>query len=196
MVTDMPERGFVLIMSIGPVQSFIAEARRAQDLWVSSQILQFLSTEALRSVQNSCPDCQVVYPASGGSMPNRLVAILPPDVRCEDIAIAAHRAVINAWVQLAESASAVVAKLRGDVASRWSEIWRDQCGAWINDEDAPRSTWVEVFWAAASFTEGGYTGAFRKASDLLRARKNLREFDLVPAQPGEKCTLNGGLSAL
>ena len=38
----------LLVFSIGPVQDFIATARRTQDLWMGSYILAYLSAAAMR----------------------------------------------------------------------------------------------------------------------------------------------------
>ncbi|HPY31641.1 MAG TPA: type III-B CRISPR-associated protein Cas10/Cmr2 [Verrucomicrobiota bacterium] len=51
-----------LLFQIGPVQDFIAQARKTQDLWSGSYLLSFLISKALATVALTLgPDC-VVYP--------------------------------------------------------------------------------------------------------------------------------------
>jgi CRISPR-associated protein Cmr2 len=64
----------VLVFSLGPVQSFIAEARRAADLFVGSTILSELAKAAAQTIGTT----KLVYPApvTGVNVPNVLVAVL------------------------------------------------------------------------------------------------------------------------
>mgnify|MGYP001054567604 CR=1 FL=1 len=50
----------LLIFSIGPVQDFIAAARRTQDLWMGSFLLAYLASRALKAMQEA--DAQILYP--------------------------------------------------------------------------------------------------------------------------------------
>jgi CRISPR-associated protein Cmr2 len=65
----------VLVFSLGPVQSFIAEARRAADLFTGSTILSELAKAAAQAIGTG----KLVYPASveDVNVPNVLVAYLP-----------------------------------------------------------------------------------------------------------------------
>ncbi|MBW2118384.1 MAG: type III-B CRISPR-associated protein Cas10/Cmr2 [Deltaproteobacteria bacterium] len=55
-----------LSMSIGPVQSFIAEARRTQDLWVGSYILSYLTWAGIRTIVQAYGPDAILYPALRG----------------------------------------------------------------------------------------------------------------------------------
>jgi CRISPR-associated protein Cmr2 len=55
-----------LLFQIGPVQDFIAQARKMQDLWSGSYLLSFLISKALATVAlRFGPDC-VIYPSLRG----------------------------------------------------------------------------------------------------------------------------------
>lgn len=91
-----------LLFSIGPVQEFIATARKTQDLWMGSYILSYLSWQAMKVVAEECGPDAIVFPdlykqplvdkwlaskisleqpridrLSTPTLPNRFLAILP-----------------------------------------------------------------------------------------------------------------------
>lgn len=73
----------LLTFSLGPVHSFIAQARRIADVWAGSYLLSHLTRQAIR-VAHRDPDAQMVFPylEKGrldipDGMPNRFVCRLP-----------------------------------------------------------------------------------------------------------------------
>ncbi len=56
------ERPAFLIMQIGPVQEFIAQSRKMQDLWSGSYLLSFLIAKALAAVALEVGPDAVIYP--------------------------------------------------------------------------------------------------------------------------------------
>ncbi|MGH7963653.1 MAG: type III-B CRISPR-associated protein Cas10/Cmr2, partial [Candidatus Binatia bacterium] len=79
----------VLIFTFRPVQSFIAEARRASDLYVGSQILVCLAKAAGQVMMQRGT---LIYPvALGDDVPNKLVA----RVNWEDAAALLHKSAMN-----------------------------------------------------------------------------------------------------
>lgn len=203
----------LLIFALGGVQSFIAQARRTQDLWVGSRTLHIIGYKALETaVEQLAPYLTgaralrqvIVYPSLDADgnvpvMPNRFILIIPPELDPLEFANRVHAAAINAWVEISE---ATLQEFAGFAPAdknppTWQQTWREQAGTKVG-ETAPYSPWLEFYWAAAPLDAdlGNYQSAFRDASRLLAGRKHLRNFDHLPAQPGEKCTLNGTLSAL
>lgn len=109
-----------LHFTIGPVQGFVAEARRTRDLWSGSLLLSWLSARAMLAAENA--GGAIVFPdvayddliaavrakAKGqppaitphiGSLPNRFKASVPGTF---DPAVC-KTAVLDAWAQLAEA---------------------------------------------------------------------------------------------
>lgn len=104
----LPKPAF-LLFTLGPVQSFIATARKAQDLWAGSYLLSYLSWQAMRVVAETWGPDAVIFPdlcgqpfadlwlkkekglwfientdinkesLSSPTLPNRFLAILPLD---------------------------------------------------------------------------------------------------------------------
>ena len=72
----------LFLLTLGPVQSFIAQARKAQDLYAGSQILSLLVREGIKTFQESFPEGKIIFPSikNGNkdsiqaSLPNRFIA--------------------------------------------------------------------------------------------------------------------------
>lgn len=168
----------VLIFTFSPVQSFIAEARRAADLSVGSKILSQLAKAAAKAIGES----NLVYPASlDGDAPNVIVARVPA-ASAEQIANDAKRALLDEWQRIADTAK-VKFKNWGLADATFDAIWERQ----VNH------LW-DVFWAAAEETKG-YADAYRRARAGLDAVKRSRVFAACE-EPGIKDTLSGRREAL
>ena len=169
-----------LHFTFGPVQGFIAQARRTRDFWASSYLLSYLAAAAMCAVEQARGE--ITVPAAGsapllqrlrgagqpdadrrlaetvGSLPNRFTATVPSDFdggSCQQALCAAWARVTDAvWEYLG---------LPETIRKRWD---RQVMSFWD-------CTWV--------------IGAEHYALDQ---RKHLRTH-LPPAEPGEKCTLCG-----
>ena len=110
----------LLHFSIGPVQDFVAQARRTRDLLAGSFLLSYLSGCAMAYITEH--KGKIVFPRvhedplvkairkSGlkgtvwtdrgiGSLPNRFTASIPEDFRPE----ACEKAVLEAWERIADA---------------------------------------------------------------------------------------------
>lgn len=170
----------VLIFTFSPVQSFIAEARRAADLYVGSQILSELakaSTKAIAEQQG-----ELIYPVSlDGDAPNVIVARVPAE-HARSIARAAEQALLDEWQRIGQTAR--------DQFTRWG--FADQTFNAIWDRQT-NHLW-NIFWAAAEETSG-YADAYERARAALDAIKRSRSFEPCE-EPGIKDTLSGQREAL
>ena len=169
----------VLVFSLGPVQSFIAEARRAADLFTGSTILSELAKAAAQAIGTG----KLVYPASveDVNVPNVLVAYLPAE-DAPSVAQRAQAALHQRWHEIADSAKQKFAEL-GVVDETFDAIWNRQL----------ENFW-EIYWAIAEDT-GGYPDVYMRARAALDAAKRSRLF--APSEePGIKDTLSGQREAL
>ena len=175
--------------TLGPVQGFVAQARRTRDFWAGSFILSWVSSVAIAciekqggTVQFPVPDAaylrhlygqasaQDAYPQQG-SIPNRFKATtaqVPADFHPEWVT----QAVQAAWQALADSVWAHdLAELAGDATRA---IWQRQT----------RNFW-EMSWVLSA----------GDGAELLDQRKNWR--DLVARdEPGHKCMMMDGWQEL
>lgn len=173
--------------TIGPVQGFVAQARRTRDFWAGSFILSWLSAKAMLSVKKQggiilfpLPDANYLAWVEGtgtgakprqGSIPNRFKAeIQNPDFKPEILV----KTVQDAWWQLGEHI--------------WENDLKDVCS-----EAQKKDIWdkqVKGFWEIAwALTEN------EAESDILDRRKNWRNY-MPPPQKGVKCMVMEGWQEL
>jgi CRISPR-associated protein Cmr2 len=189
-------RGSLLLLAIGPVQDFIAAARRTRDLWYGSHLLSELSRTAARELvvrgaalvfpalesgDSELEPCTGPLRATGTqplSIANKLIAEVPEDAEPEELARCARAAVMLFWENLAGQ---VKRECSGLVANGTDHVWTEQI-----------ATFVE-FAAAWTPLDSGYATALGAIEAALAGRKNLRDFlpweNLRGAVP--KSTLDG-----
>ncbi|MGQ9681033.1 MAG: type III-B CRISPR-associated protein Cas10/Cmr2 [Anaerolineae bacterium] len=176
----------ILILTFGPVQGFIAEARRFGDLRVGSQLLVELAGAAAQAIADEASPEALIFPADlqAGDVPNRLVARVPWE-RGAAIAEAAKRALQVRWQERACEAEAELARVKAAPPDdTWHEIWQRQIeGHW------------EVYWSLARLDGEDYAKAYTEADRGLGGAKRLRAFQPAEEQ-GVKDTLSGRRSAL
>ncbi len=115
----------LLHVHCGPVQSFIAAARRTSDLWLGSYLVSMLAYQAAKTIAEACGPDSIIYPHLASlplaqrdrldrseadifvkqqwlraSQPNRFVAVVDSG-RAEDIAKDAAHAVRDRWASMA-----------------------------------------------------------------------------------------------
>ena len=177
----------LIIFSIGPVQEFIAQARRTRDLWFGSYLLSELAkagAEALRSEGG-----QIIFPAlpdyvdtadpSAYGAPNKILGIIETDDP-RDVAWKVRCAITARWREFAERA---LLQVKGLVNLG---TWKRQ----INDLIEYYAAWTKL-----DTGKNAYSSALEHVEQLLAARKTLRDFTYN--DPGrlfgeEKSSLDGG----
>ena len=171
--------------SLGPVQAFVAQARRTRDFWAGSFLLSYFSAVAMRSVQNQAGN--IVFPyiddtliaaltdgrqgPKQGVVPNRFMACVGSDFD--------PRQVVGdlqcAWRALAE------------------RVWCQDLAVVCNNRPQTRAIWdrqVAAFWD----TQWVLTEHESDANGLDRL-KNWRTH-LPPPEPGVKCMMMDGWQEL
>ncbi len=153
----------LLAISVGPVQEFIAAARRTRDLWFGSYLLSEISRAVAKAVEGQ--DRQLIFPASPGAenVANVILAKLDSGDP-NQIAAKVKEAARNQWREFAEQA-------RGEAS--WvirEDIWNDQ----VADV-------IEFYAAWVPHTDPKHYQEDRaRVMRLLAGRKNCRDFK----QPG------------
>jgi CRISPR-associated protein Cmr2 len=171
----------ILIFSLGPVQGFIAEARRVGDLDAGSEVLKRLSRSAGQSIQSN--GGTLIYPIHlGDHVPNKLVARVPCD-QVKDLAQAAMEVIDAEWKKCVDQARQFLTDNGPRPDERWDAIWERQT-----------STFWETYWAAAPLNRD-YATVYHAASRAFDATKRTRVFPQVEEQD-VKDSLGGQRSAL
>lgn len=175
----------LLLFSLGPVQSFIAEARRTHDLWAGSKILVDVTRAAIAAIDPAGEN--LVFPAhveadKQKSIPNVFAMLVPFD-EAEQLVQAAQAA---AQKKLREIAQEALKRLSGVSPDEvFDKIWNRQL-----------ERHLECNWVACKGIAGESHGKWYERTRLaLEARKRIRNF-LEAEEPGMKDSLSGQRSAL
>ncbi|GIW75943.1 MAG: type III-B CRISPR-associated protein Cas10/Cmr2 [Phycisphaerae bacterium] len=163
----------LLTISVGPVQEFIAAARRTRDLWFGSYLLSEISRAVAKSVE--ADGGKLIFPASSDAenVANVILAELPSG-EPRDVAAKAKQAAQDCWKRFVDDAwqqaSGVIRQ----------DIWNDQ-----KDD-------VIEFYAAWVQQTGDYKADRGKLMRLLAGRKNCRDFLPAKGRAGvPKSSLDG-----
>jgi len=175
--------------TLGPVQGFVAQARRTRDFWAGSFLLSWLSAVAMKAILKQggkilFPEVDEEYlnwleqhgkhpPPQQGCVPNRFkgsLAKVPADFKPEQIA----HCVQHAWHALADLVWQQDLEQLGETSASHA-IWQRQV-----------TKFWEISWAMSANAE---------ESDLLDRRKNWRNH-LPPEEPGVKCMMMDGWQEL
>lgn len=173
----------LFICSIGPVQDFIATARRSRDLWYGSWMLSELAKAAAKTIDMHGGELVFPMPAANTDLdpgstfnaPNKLVAVL--NMPAENLARTVHKAILTRLHQLRDEA------FKGLISQRLFD--RQLAETQVDD-------FIEWYWVSFGFDgASGYAQARRVAEALLGARKATRDFVQVNGTHRPKSSLDG-----
>lgn len=179
------EQVYLMICHIGPVQEFIASARRSRDLWFGSWLLSELAKAAALEIVEQ----------NGGNVEQSLIFPAPNSVselRSEMMNVA-NRIV----AQTTRDPSAIGKAVRNRVHDRLRELSHEaflRLGTHPFDRESAQKQIddsLELFWVAYPL-DGSYAEARKKAEALMAARKVTREFGASTwGAPVDKSSLDG-----
>lgn len=177
---------YLLAVSVGPVQGFIAAARRTRDLWGGSLLLSEISKAAARAIHQACSG-SLVFPAPENAevelaansrflVANVLLAELTGDEEAvRTTAEGARAAAERRWQEFVGGAYAEVAQVVD--AGRWEQ---------------QRHQVLEVYAAWEAYEGEGYRESRAQVMRRLAARKSCRDFlPWVGAARVPKSSLDG-----
>lgn len=168
-----PSQKLIMLCAIGPVQEFIAQARRTRDLWFGSYLLSELSKEAAFQIARS-----------GGELIFPYLRNEDTSISVEDDQAVKKLRVANKILAIVETADPkrIAWEVRQSVTKKWLEYARDakeQLGACINqgmwDRQVKDLIEFQAVWVPL-YSEDQYQVARERAEQLLAARKTLRDF--------------------
>jgi CRISPR-associated protein Cmr2 len=163
---------YLFLVSIGPVQDFIASARRTRDLSFGSWFLSELARAAVHQIVEQNGLGSLIFPApfekamldpnyKEFNIANKIVALVeqPP----QDLSTLVHGAVSKRLLEIRNEAYKKIT-LPGANRTRAEEQ--------INDL-------VEFLWVALPYNERDYEGTRHQLDALMSVRKNTRDFTRV-----------------
>lgn len=172
----------LLQVAIGPVQEFIAAARRTRDLWFGSHLLSEISKAAAKAIQDHGGLLIFPAPRNAGDLERdsslNVANILLAEVHGHDpetIARSVKEAAQMCWRKFAEE---VHSSLNPIIRAN---IWDQQ----VDDV-------IEVYAAWVPFTRDNYQEQRQRLSQLLAGRKSCRDFIQAHGHEGvPKSSLDG-----
>lgn len=184
---------YLFLFTVGPVQSFIAQARKTQDLYAGSLILSDLIKVAINVIGKD----KIIFPnPNSSSLPNRFIAKLDIDIET-DLSVLGkevEEAVRKKWKSIA-SKSITNLILCGNTPNA---IDCEKMG--INQQI---DTHLDIQWLfekialnTDSFSSGNdYKDTFERIERYMGGLKNLRSFTQFNydglGEKGRKCSLDG-----
>jgi CRISPR-associated protein Cmr2 len=185
------EETALLTFSIGPVHSFITQARRVSDLWAGSYLLSHLTRQAIRVVKNE-PGGSMLFPYiepkgdTPDGIPNRFVCRVPL-ARADEIALQMKAAVEEAWNATVRSAVRFLGDSLTPPPSLWTEEPRD-------GRMRQTDRLLDISWSWVP-ENGDYASASLEGARLFNAVRHFRPFSPIRAD-GVKCAICGERTAL
>jgi CRISPR-associated protein Cmr2 len=134
---------YLHLIQIGPVQSFIAAARRTQDLYVGSRLLSMIAAEGVHAAQRTDPQVELLFPVQDErgnlpqSVPHRFAFL--SDQEPVTLACAVEQAVKDYWKRTI--AGRVRHWLHGQIGD----------GEWTAVFDRQVENWLEVYCVAVPY---------------------------------------------
>lgn len=168
---------YLLNVSIGPVQSFIAASRKTRDLWAGSELLLHVVRTTLKELLRQ-PGASAIFPAvssSGGA----------------DSADAANIILAEVGAEGEDALRAIVEKLRERAARALAEAFEDAAAYCRGKGLEPdlklgrrqAEQFVEVYAGWSPLGES-YRTARERAESNLAASKSVRRFEPYPTSEG------------
>ncbi|MGK9475769.1 type III-B CRISPR-associated protein Cas10/Cmr2 [Melioribacter sp. OK-6-Me] len=164
-------KDFLFVLTISPVQSFIAQARKTKDLYSGSKIISDLVKTALEKFNKE----DIIFPhKSNGSLPNRFVA----QVKASN----------------SEEIQKLGEEIESDIRNKFSKISEETINNYLNN-NLPESyknqidSFLEIYWTAYE-CKGDFRTDYENAEKLLATQKNYRGFNQL-VETGRKCSVCG-----
>lgn len=188
---------YLFQISLGPVQSFIADARRTRDLKFGSWFLSETARVAALALSQGHTACQLIFPAltiqeleqpeESLNVPNKILAYLREELSPTDL----KKLAMGVKDKIDERIVEMRDKVFGSIEEKL-----DYSRAKLQIADL-----VEYTWAAVEYddrqAEISYDKARRMLEALMAARKNTRDFAEVTWGGSEpKSSLNGQLECV
>lgn len=179
----------LLLFTIGPVQSFIASARKTQDLFAGSAILSHLVAAAYKKLEakagsfNGIPNVEIVFPkldtntaTKKATNPNRFAATVK-NLSADELK------------QLVEEIKQKV--IEEDFCNKaWDEIQRGLTKDIEAIAKKQLAALPEIYWTAIEVGEEDYAEKYKRLESYLGGIKNIRNLKQLE-EAGRKCNVDG-----
>lgn len=172
---------YLFLFTIGPVQSFIAQARKTQDFYAGSFLLSHLIDRSMNELRSRAGSREFIFPQETiPHKPNRFIAKIESD----DIEKLGKDLKNFVESKFENMASIILDKLNVNISSSFRNSFQKQI-----------KTHLQVNWVALPLEESNYTDTYKELGSYLGAIKNVRNFQQLE-ETGRKCSLCGERNVL
>ena len=172
---------YLFLFTIGPVQSFIAQARKTQDLYAGSSLLSYLINSAMKELKNKVNNCEFIFPHKEiKHKPNRFIA----EIEFDDVERVGKDLKYFVETELVGIANSALDSL----GFAYSNGFKESFLAQIKNH-------LQIYWVACPLKGDNYSQVYKELESYLGAIKNVREFNQLK-ETGRKCSLCGERNAL
>jgi CRISPR-associated protein Cmr2 len=181
----------LLIFTIGPVQSFISQARKTQDLYAGSRLLSALTRNAFELIQTKVgkDNIELIFPAffneKGAAVPSNPNRFALKVTNVDSESLKADCSAIKDVI--------VTDKFLNQAHDTLSLI--PNSGRVMKEAKAQLKSHLEIFWAAIPLSGAGYAEKYVELESTLGGIKNIRPFEQL-SEKGRKCNVDGIRNAL
>lgn len=182
------KKTYLFLLTISPVQSFIAQARKTQDLYTGSKILTELTKIGIETIGRN----NIVFPFSKyandadwkaiKSLPNRFVAELSGTEN------EINQLGINAEKSIRDEFRSISQKALSNAGIKSFLAYEQQI-----------EQHLEIYWAAIELSND-YKATYAKLEQLIGSLKNIRQFSQYSydgiGEKGRKCSIDGERNAI
>jgi len=190
---------YLFLFTIGPVQSFIAQARKTRDLYAGSAILGEIIGAAIDEVGKE----NVIIPNPElQAKPNRFLAKIISD-NPQKLAGEIEEAARSKWRAIALQSFTSAGVCYAPETNNFNEEQKRRIDCTKLEQIRPAETkkqvedFLEVYWVMLELGDGDdYKEKYDEVQKLLGAIKNTRRFNQVYEPAARKCSLDGERNAL
>ncbi len=192
----------MLMFSLGPVQTFIAQARKTRDLWLGSYLLSKLMEAAMEGIDDKAfvfPTKRIIFDSETGrddipDIPNKYIALFQTRSDAEAAVDRSRKQITDRttdpitgrWEEIQTDVWKAIFEGKQVVTANTTAIWERQ----VNPD-----TLFEFFWVIVEGDQADYSKWLAETEKAFDARKRLRNFQVRDEQ-GEKSTISGEREAL
>lgn len=184
--------GTLVVVSVGPVQEFIASARRTRDFWMGSTLLGEFSRAIAKTIADRLGLATLIFPA-----PENEGQLLP--IRFDEKNTQLQSEDVSNVILFEAPPSADISSLVRDLKQTANDRWKiiaegaaKRCESELHDWRRQLEPSPVEFYAAWAPLANGYETARKEAMRLLAGRKALRDFDSWKGTGAPKSSLDGG----
>ncbi len=181
---------YLFLFTIGPVQTFIAQARKTRDLFVGSYILSKLIRKAIEKLNNEKILTELIFPSlnvhsisDNQPVPNRFIAVLETDN------------IKKVGQELSQFVKDIYIKKSMEIIEKYG-LPRNNVPDFYKDAEEQLKNFLHINWVSLPFFQNQYRQIYGEIEQLLGGIKNIRIFKQLDELSGRKCSICGERNAL